>query len=745
MLWLMCASAWGAQWERRPYIQSLGKDEVTLMWMTDVPVGAEIQWGEGSLTESQTLPVGVQIAELRLSGLSANTRYVYQVTVDGEPDFKSYFETAPEAGGSEQVRIWVVGDSGKNSTGQYDVRDAMLGFVESRPPDLFLHVGDMAYNSGTEVEFSQKYFGPYADILSHTVMYGAIGNHEYGNSISSSQTGPYFDAYSFPADGRLGGVSSGTEAYYSVDYGDLHIVVLDSNVSSVLVTDAMYLWLEQDLAATSAEWVIAMWHHPPYSKGSHDTDRTSEQASIQFRQIILPLLESYGVDLTLSGHSHIYERSFLLDGAYDQPSIASGILDAGLGAVADGGVYTKSLGINPNQGAVYVVAGHGGNGAGGAGGHPLMAFTEMEMGSVILDVYDNVLTLRNIRYDGVVTDQATLVKGDALILGSPDHGTLVPGAVQRVAWEAVGTSILGPVDLEWSCDKGVSWRPVATGLAATGSLDWVVPAERTDQGVFRVSAASGHTDSSDELIHVLSETQVQVLERGSTWSYLDAGEPDAGWQSAVVSDWSSGPAPLGYGNDGLGTGLSDIVQPSVYFRSTVTTPELASYALEAEYNDGIIVWVDGVEVMRANVTDDLHQSYATTTGPPGTRTGYTGGGLAAGTHELAVMLKQDFSDGEDLLFELSLTGTLPALMGCNEPDEPDTATHTGVDSDRVPKDTESPDDTDTQVEEETGTEPVDSGEPPVEKCGCGSVGGLGFAWVLGLGVLFLRRRELGSA
>jgi hypothetical protein len=34
------------------------------------------------------------------------------------------------------------------------------------------------------------------------------------------------------------------------------------------------------------------------------------------RQYAAPILERYGVDLVLSGHSHNYERSYLLDGHY---------------------------------------------------------------------------------------------------------------------------------------------------------------------------------------------------------------------------------------------------------------------------------------------------------------------------------------------------------------------------------------------------------------------------------------------
>lgn len=742
MIWLLCGTSWAANFERTPYLQSVGETQITLMWMSDVPTGATLKWGTSTLSNSRSVSAGAQIAQEEITGLTADTRYQYEVTLDGESAFSGHFDTAPSAGSGSPVRIWVVGDSGTGKAEQADVRDAMLGFTAGQAPDLLLHVGDMAYGSGTELEFSENYFAPYASILATTPMYGAIGNHEYGNSISSAQTGPYFDAYAFPTDGSLGGVSSGSEAYYAVDYGDVHIIVLDSNVSELLVTDPMYLWLEQDLAATSAQWVIAFWHHPPYSKGTHDTDREYELASLAFRQTIVPLLESYGADLVLSGHSHIYERSFLLDGAYDHPSTTLGILDGGDGSAGGDGVYVKPLGMNPNQGAVYVVAGHGGKSVGGAGGHPLMAFTEREFGSVILDVSDTVLSIKNVRIDGQITDHASLVKGDALLLGAPNHGVLKPGATQRIAWESVG-SVIGPVTLEWSCDGGDTWRPVTSELDATGEFLWTLPAERTDDGVFRVSAASGHQDRSDSPLGVLSGNTEEVMPLGSVWAYLDAGTAAEGWQTDAPASWKVGSAPLGYGANGLGTAIDDFVQPSVYFRRQLTTPELTAFEMRVEYNDGVIVWLDGVELMRANVDDDLDGSYASSTvGLPMLST-YTGGALSAGTHELAVMLKQDRSDGADLLFDMSMDGTLPELVACNDSGPTDTAAHTGSDSDKVAVDTSQPKDSDTEVEESDLDTVGEESEPPEENpgCGCGSAGGLGLAWAVGLGVLLFRRRR----
>lgn len=69
----------------------------------------------------------------------------------------------------------------------------------------------------------------------------------------------------------------------------------------------MARWLVRDLEATQAHWIVGFWHHPPYSKGSHDCDRDIEM--VEMREWIMPILENGGVDLVLSGHSHLYERS----------------------------------------------------------------------------------------------------------------------------------------------------------------------------------------------------------------------------------------------------------------------------------------------------------------------------------------------------------------------------------------------------------------------------------------------------
>ncbi len=213
------------------------------------------------------------------------------------------------------------------------MRDAYLGFTGSVRTDLWLMLGDNAYPSGTDAEYQAAVFDVYPDVLRNTVLWPTIGNHDAISASSATQTGPYYDIFSLPKTGEAGGLASGTEAYYSFDYANVHFVVLDSQDTdrSPPPSGAMLTWLDDDLASTAQEWIVAYWHHPPYSDGSHESD--TEIELIEMRQNALPILEDHGVDLVLTGHSHSYERSFLIDGHYGLSSTfgPSHVVDGGSG------------------------------------------------------------------------------------------------------------------------------------------------------------------------------------------------------------------------------------------------------------------------------------------------------------------------------------------------------------------------------------------------------------------------------
>jgi len=114
-----------------------------------------------------------------------------------------------------------------------------------------LMLGDNAYSDGTDEEYQLAVFDMYQELLINSVLWPTLGNHDGHSADSATQTGPYYDIFSLPAAGQSGGLASGTEAYYSFDYGNIHFVCLDSYDSDRSKTGVMLSWLENDLLGTT--------------------------------------------------------------------------------------------------------------------------------------------------------------------------------------------------------------------------------------------------------------------------------------------------------------------------------------------------------------------------------------------------------------------------------------------------------------------------------------------------------------
>lgn len=310
-----------------------------------------------------------------LTGLLPATAYHYDVGGAGRvlaasPDFR--FTTPPPAGAGTPLRVWVLGDAGMANESQRQVRDAFRAWAASRGPDFVLQLGDNADYGGEDAEFQRAMFEVYQAGLCRMPLWSCLGNHDVLSIPETGRDYPYFLIYVFPTAAECGGCPSGSERYFSFDWGNAHFISLDSKLSDRSPTGPMAAWLRQDLAGSAATWIVACFHHPPYSKGAHDSD--TEAAMVQMRANILPILETGGVDLVLSGHSHCYERSMLLDGHYgtSNPLAAGMIVDGGDGRTTGTGAYRKPLtGPRGNHGAVYCVSGSAGQTSGGTLNHPV--------------------------------------------------------------------------------------------------------------------------------------------------------------------------------------------------------------------------------------------------------------------------------------------------------------------------------------------------------------------------------------
>lgn len=166
----------------------------------------------------------------------------------------------------------------------------------------------------------------------------------------------------------------------------------------------------------------------------------------------------------------------------------------------------------------------------------------------------------------------------------------------------------------------------------------------------------------------------QLIAPGSVWRYSDTGANlGTSWRGATYNDstWRTGSAQLGYGDGDEATairfGSSTNRYITYYFRQTFTVSDLAGIAavtLRVLRDDGCVVYLNGVEVMRSNMPTGTI-SYTT-------RAPVAIGGadenawhevpvdparLVAGQNLIAVEVHQQSPTSTDVSFDLELRAT----------------------------------------------------------------------------------------
>ncbi len=376
---------------RGPYLQQVAPQAITIVWAARENGAGEVRYGTSAVSLTSSAPATSRLVtntttglgydyyqyEARLAALSADTTYSYAPFVAGSPiaSTAASFRTAPIAGTGE-VTFVAFGDSGTGSTEQRQLAARMANDTF----DLALHVGDIVYGtSATTGDASyvtyQSWFFDIYRWLSSKPFVPTEGNHDSRPSNDNGRA--YLDLFVLPENGGTPTAPDHAERYYSFDYGPVHFIVLDTEFTFQDPTRRVeqLAWTEADLAATAQPWKIALFHRPPYSSGTeHGSDLT-------VRSAFGPLFERYHVDLALSGHDHIYERSVPIRTSTD---------------TADG--YVTYMLTGGGGAALYPIT----------TGNPWTAFVASRFEYVKAHADTCTLTLQAIDLNGTVFDSSTL-------------------------------------------------------------------------------------------------------------------------------------------------------------------------------------------------------------------------------------------------------------------------------------------------------------------------------------------------
>jgi acid phosphatase type 7 len=651
---------WRTEWERIEPVVRFGTtpdklDRVAKGWSittkgslgktndTDPRVVALRTARNQRLPKLHSAPAGTFQYEARLTKLEPNTRYYYAV-FDGEkrltPVDESYqFETYPATGEKTSLRFWVAGDTGTARKPQYMVMQSALNFAarEKRPFDFFMHVGDIAYLAGTEQQFQTRNFRPFDPMLRTLVCWPTMSNHDGASAKSGTGDGPYFDAYVLPTKGEAGGAPSNLEAVYAFDYGRAHFICLDSFHLSKKTNEVMATWLKKDLKKAKddrkTDWIIAFFHHPAYTKGSHDGTR--EKEPLEMRQWIQPILEAGGVDVVFNGHSHTYERTKLIDGCYGTNQTGDGfVLDDGDGNPFGDGPYRKSAGINAREGLVTCVTGHGGMSLGRVGSLPMAVTVASEYGSTIVDIEGDTLTATMINQYGDKMDCFQIVKRGKVTPVKQPHPwelTAFPPSIPRPPTNAPPPRPDGRRD-ESRSDSSTDSAAGSDDTTTDDSQDSASDSGASGRGSgrrggfagFGVRGGGGRGGGpgggstnppvarpvwTDALGDLPVDYRV-IIPPQAEWQFLAGTHPrgwDWKWPGFDAKGWKTGKAAFGYKyTNNVLTPLSNMRSnySVVYLRKefVIDRPDrITELGLMIDYDDGFVAYLNGREVERKSI------------------------------------------------------------------------------------------------------------------------------------------------
>jgi len=414
----ICLNAQEVNIIRGPYIQKITQTSGVIRWRTNVASSSNVTYGKNVHAQSKSVQDTTLVTdhELEIKNLKPNSIYYYSIGTINKLEPKSdqqFIKTIPVKGSKQAVRIWALGDFGAGSENQKAVKNALLKYVGNKKPDAWIWLGDNAYDNGKDHEYQKNVFDFYQeDFLRNTACYPSPGNHDYAGKNDSSLP-PYFQIFTLPTKGEAGGVPSGTESYYSVDYGNVHLISLNTeekHPDGTFLYDgkgAQMEWLEKDLQANKLPWVIVYFHKPPYTKGSHDSDY--EKDLILMRQQVTPIFEKYKVDIVIAGHSHVYERTH----AIKNHTGLNRTFDPQQHLVENKNINNQYMVDKNGQGVIYVVCGSGGKVGGQKSEYPLKSAiysNNKEGGSMIFDIKDKYLEAKWIASNGEVLDQFSITK-----------------------------------------------------------------------------------------------------------------------------------------------------------------------------------------------------------------------------------------------------------------------------------------------------------------------------------------------
>ena len=311
--------------ESRYIRQIVAKDNSTsrtIMWQSDSSeADAVIEYRMAGAENTQTIAATdkaftddgstTYIHEGTITDLTPDTKYEYRVGYGTDRRSDWYpLETA----GAGEYEVLIYPDS---QSGDYSGWEEIVKNSAKRNPNtaLYIGMGDLVDN-GEQAYQWRTWLNSIQPLSARVPLAPMMGNHEmYTLDWKMREPKAYLNYFDVPSNGN----TTFDRHYYSYDYGDVHYVVLDTQLYESThednhdthhpdLYDVQVQWLRQDLASNTKKWTVVLMHRDPFQ---YAFDRPGASRAAGFDEegvLFMPIFDEFHVDLVLSAHLHSYRN-----------------------------------------------------------------------------------------------------------------------------------------------------------------------------------------------------------------------------------------------------------------------------------------------------------------------------------------------------------------------------------------------------------------------------------------------------
>lgn len=197
--------------------------------------------------------------------------------------------------GEQETGIILIGDQGKNNSGQRSVADAMTRFCRTERCDAAILLGDNFYTSGVRSVRDKKFISHFEDHYVNLQMpfWAVLGNHDYGYGLARGNVQAQIDYGFRSTKWRM------PNRYYSFSIGRTEFFAIDT--VALPKDEKQFAWLEEQLNTEKMGFRVVVGHYPIHSSGMHGDNNFMKSK-------VAPLLCGKA-DMYAAGHDHHLEHA----------------------------------------------------------------------------------------------------------------------------------------------------------------------------------------------------------------------------------------------------------------------------------------------------------------------------------------------------------------------------------------------------------------------------------------------------